>query len=435
MMELVNATRKAIDSGAGRGRPGGPRGRRGGRGHAVAVRAVHRRGDVGAAGPPADGRAGRLAGGRPGAAGRGVGDLRRPGRRQGRGTGWRSRRDITEDELRGAGAGRPSRSIARWTAARCARSIVRAPKLVNVVPAHDSAPGLACRRVACRPCRVAVVTDSTAYLPPGARGAARHQGRPGAGRHRRREPSTRATGVSSDAVAAGAAGLAPGHDVAAEPAGLPGGLPGGGGRRRRRRGRVACTCPGRCPGPSRLRAARRRGVTGPGPRRRLAHRSGWRWGSAWCPAPRRRPPAGRVDEVARATGEAVRRAPRRSSTSTRSSTCAAAAGSGRPRRSSGRRSRSSRCCRSSTAGSRRWRRCGRRHARWRGWRSSPSERAGTAPVDIAVHHLAAPARADQLATQLRESVPGLRELVVSEVGAVVGAHVGPGMIAVAVAPF
>jgi DegV family protein with EDD domain len=63
------------------------------------------------------------------------------------------------------------------------------------------------------------------------------------------------------------------------------------------------------------------------------------------------------------------------------------------------------------------------------------ERAGASPVDMAVHHLASPARADQLATQLRESVPGLRELVVSEVGAVVGAHVGPGMLAVAVAPF
>jgi DegV family protein with EDD domain len=61
-------------------------------------------------------------------------------------------------------------------------------------------------------------------------------------------------------------------------------------------------------------------------------------------------------------------------------------------------------------------------------------RAGDDPVDMAVHHLASPARADQLATQLRTQVPGLRELVVSEVGAVVGAHVGPGMLAVAVAP-
>jgi DegV family protein with EDD domain len=62
------------------------------------------------------------------------------------------------------------------------------------------------------------------------------------------------------------------------------------------------------------------------------------------------------------------------------------------------------------------------------------ERAGTAEVDLAVHHLASPARADQLASALRTRVPGLRELIVSEVGAVVGAHVGPGMLAVAVSP-
>ncbi len=43
------------------GRPGGARGRRGGRDHAVAGGAVHRRGDVGPAGPRADGRPRRLA--------------------------------------------------------------------------------------------------------------------------------------------------------------------------------------------------------------------------------------------------------------------------------------------------------------------------------------------------------------------------------------
>ena len=43
------------------GRPRGARGRGGRRDHAVAGRALHRRGDVGAAGPRADGRAGRLA--------------------------------------------------------------------------------------------------------------------------------------------------------------------------------------------------------------------------------------------------------------------------------------------------------------------------------------------------------------------------------------
>jgi DegV family protein with EDD domain len=59
------------------------------------------------------------------------------------------------------------------------------------------------------------------------------------------------------------------------------------------------------------------------------------------------------------------------------------------------------------------------------------EAAGEGPVDLAVHHLAAPARAAQLAEDLRASVPGLQSLYVSEVGAVVGAHVGPGMLAVA----
>jgi DegV family protein with EDD domain len=62
------------------------------------------------------------------------------------------------------------------------------------------------------------------------------------------------------------------------------------------------------------------------------------------------------------------------------------------------------------------------------------ERAGTVEADLAVHHLASPARADQLASALRARVPGLRQLIVSEVGAVVGAHVGPGMLAVVVAP-
>ncbi|WP_326690424.1 MULTISPECIES: DegV family protein [unclassified Streptomyces] len=58
------------------------------------------------------------------------------------------------------------------------------------------------------------------------------------------------------------------------------------------------------------------------------------------------------------------------------------------------------------------------------------ERAGDAPVDIAVHHLASPERAEQLADRLRERVPGLRELHVSEVGAVIGAHTGPGLLGV-----
>jgi fatty acid-binding protein DegV len=51
-----------------------------------------------------------------------------------------------------------------------------------------------------------------------------------------------------------------------------------------------------------------------------------------------------------------------------------------------------------------------------------------------VHHLAAADRAAALAQRLRNRVPGLRDLHVQEVGAVIGAHVGPGMLAVVIAP-
>ncbi|MGW2867760.1 DegV family protein [Kitasatospora sp. NPDC001119] len=62
------------------------------------------------------------------------------------------------------------------------------------------------------------------------------------------------------------------------------------------------------------------------------------------------------------------------------------------------------------------------------------ERSGEQDVDITVHHLAAEERAEPLAERLRVRVPGLRELYVGEVGAVIGAHVGPGLLAVVVAP-
>ncbi|MFV0129951.1 DegV family protein [Streptomyces sp. HMX112] len=61
-----------------------------------------------------------------------------------------------------------------------------------------------------------------------------------------------------------------------------------------------------------------------------------------------------------------------------------------------------------------------------------ADRAGAAQVDIAVHHLAAPERAAALADRLRERVPGLADLHVSEVGAVIGAHTGPGLLGVVV---
>ena len=63
-----------------------------------------------------------------------------------------------------------------------------------------------------------------------------------------------------------------------------------------------------------------------------------------------------------------------------------------------------------------------------------AEHAGGAPADLAVHHLANGVRAQALADRLRYRLPEVGELHVSEVGAVVGAHVGPGMLAVVVAP-
>ncbi|MFJ9803252.1 DegV family protein [Streptomyces wuyuanensis] len=63
-----------------------------------------------------------------------------------------------------------------------------------------------------------------------------------------------------------------------------------------------------------------------------------------------------------------------------------------------------------------------------------AERAGTGRVDIAVHHLAAPERASVLAERLRERVPNLGELHVSEVGAVIGAHTGPGLLGAVISP-
>ncbi|MFC9327796.1 DegV family protein [Kitasatospora sp. NPDC057015] len=62
------------------------------------------------------------------------------------------------------------------------------------------------------------------------------------------------------------------------------------------------------------------------------------------------------------------------------------------------------------------------------------ERAADREVDITVHHLASEERAELLAERLRERVPGLRELYVGEVGAVIGAHVGPGLLAVVLSP-
>jgi DegV family protein with EDD domain len=61
-------------------------------------------------------------------------------------------------------------------------------------------------------------------------------------------------------------------------------------------------------------------------------------------------------------------------------------------------------------------------------------RAGDGDVDVAVHHLASPDAARSLGERLKGRLTRLHDLHTAEVGAVVGAHVGPGMLAVVVAP-
>ncbi|MDQ1305846.1 MAG: fatty acid kinase fatty acid binding subunit [Actinomycetota bacterium] len=61
------------------------------------------------------------------------------------------------------------------------------------------------------------------------------------------------------------------------------------------------------------------------------------------------------------------------------------------------------------------------------------EKAAGRQVDVAVQHLASEDRARSLAADLSGRLSGTK-IGVSEVGAVVGAHVGPGMVCVCVAP-
>jgi DegV family protein with EDD domain len=63
--------------------------------------------------------------------------------------------------------------------------------------------------------------------------------------------------------------------------------------------------------------------------------------------------------------------------------------------------------------------------------------AGDRPVNVGVAHLANPDRANELAAivaeRLADNLEG-REIQCAELGAVIGAHVGPGMVAVCVSP-
>ena len=62
-----------------------------------------------------------------------------------------------------------------------------------------------------------------------------------------------------------------------------------------------------------------------------------------------------------------------------------------------------------------------------------TEAAGDGPVDIAVHHLAAEARAAVTAAQLASALPKAESVRVAELGAVISAHLGPGVIGIVLA--
>ena len=62
------------------------------------------------------------------------------------------------------------------------------------------------------------------------------------------------------------------------------------------------------------------------------------------------------------------------------------------------------------------------------------EAAGESPVEVTVAHLANPDRAHALAERLAGRVDVVGEIACEELGAVLGAHVGPGMVAVCVTP-
>jgi len=59
---------------------------------------------------------------------------------------------------------------------------------------------------------------------------------------------------------------------------------------------------------------------------------------------------------------------------------------------------------------------------------------GADAVELAVHHLSAPERAVELATRLDERISLASGCVVSELGGAIGAHTGPGMLGVVVCP-
>jgi DegV family protein with EDD domain len=62
------------------------------------------------------------------------------------------------------------------------------------------------------------------------------------------------------------------------------------------------------------------------------------------------------------------------------------------------------------------------------------DRAGNAPVDIAVEHFGAEKRAQRVLAQLRERVPNLNQVNLVGVSAIIAVHVGPGGVGITISP-
>lgn len=61
-----------------------------------------------------------------------------------------------------------------------------------------------------------------------------------------------------------------------------------------------------------------------------------------------------------------------------------------------------------------------------------AERAGRRQVDVAIEHFAGEDEANRIVDRIRKKIPTAREVVFTEVSAIIGAHVGPGSVGITI---
>ena len=62
------------------------------------------------------------------------------------------------------------------------------------------------------------------------------------------------------------------------------------------------------------------------------------------------------------------------------------------------------------------------------------QRAGAGQVDIGIEHFQYAERAHEVANELRRHLPQVRNVVVAETSAIIGAHAGPGALGITISP-